>query len=85
VRSTELTDQQISELLRVLGPTTGYLTRMVRRMDKLAFPHDDMLYRHVVEAQHRMQGLCMELHYLSCRSGVGRVPREMPVEKSPFD
>jgi len=74
VRSSELTEEQITELLRVLGPTTGYLTRMVRRMDKLAFPHDDMLYRQVLDAQHRMQSLCMELHYLSCRSGVGSTP-----------
>jgi len=85
VRSTELTEQQIADLLRVLGPTLGYLSRMVRRMDKLAFPHDDMQYRQAVDAQHRMQGLCMELHYLSCRSGVGWAPREKPVAESPFD
>ena len=72
MRSDELTPEQIAELQRVLGPTTGYLTRVVQRMEKIGFPVDDMLYRHAVEAQHRMPGLCMELHYLGCRNGVGR-------------
>jgi hypothetical protein len=45
---------------------------MVARMDKLAFRADDGVYRHAVDAQHAMQALCMELHYLSCRRGVGK-------------
>jgi hypothetical protein len=72
MRSTDLTEAQIKAMQDALGPTLGYLTRTLARMDKRGFPLDDMLFRHVVEAQHRMQGLCMELHYLGCKSGVGK-------------
>ena len=59
-----------------LGPTLGYLTRLVRRMEKTGFPHNNPLYLEAVRAQSAMQGLLVHLHYLSCSSGVGMPPRE---------
>jgi hypothetical protein len=40
------------------------------------FPLDDPIYRAAKRAYDDVCSLCMDLHYLSCQSGVGREPRE---------
>ena len=59
-----------------LASTLGYLTHMVQRMEQTRFPHDDPLYLDTVKAQTDMMLLVSRLHYLSCSSGVGELPRE---------
>lgn len=41
-------------------------------MHQVHFDDHDPLYRKVAEAQSAMVALRMELHYLTCKSGVGR-------------
>jgi len=45
-------------------------------MELTGFPPDDELYVLTVKAQRDMQDLLMEVHYLSCESGVGQAPRQ---------
>ena len=52
----------------------GYLCRLKKRMEKRQFPHDDKLLRAVVSGYDAMHALNVEVHYLSCESGVGREP-----------
>jgi len=42
MRSSDLTDAQIKAMQEALGPTLGYLTRTLARMDKRGFPPDDI-------------------------------------------
>lgn len=53
----------------------SYLGRLQPRMEKVGFPSDDRLYQLVCKTYEAIHGLCVELHYLSCESGVGREPR----------
>jgi hypothetical protein len=64
--SDDLTREQAAYLHNLLGPTTGYLTRLQRRMEQVGFAPADRLYRQVTAAQNAMQSLCSEFHYLSC-------------------
>jgi hypothetical protein len=58
-----------------LRPTLGYLGRLVERMDRTNLRQGDpKLYRLVRAAEDAMHSLCVELHYQSCASGVGRPP-----------
>jgi hypothetical protein len=41
-------------------------------MLKVGFTQDDLLYQLVSQSYYAMQALSMQLHYLSCKSGVGR-------------
>ena len=45
---------------------------MKARMLKVGFTQDDLLYQLVSQSYDTMQALFMQLHYLSCKSGVGR-------------
>lgn len=72
----DLKDWQAKRLHEALGPTVGYLSRLQARMEKRGFPPNDPLFQLVGKARDAMQHLCMELHYLSCRNGVGRSSRQ---------
>jgi len=61
-------------MFAALQRATGYLSRLKRRMEVTGFPPDDPLYVTTLKAHRAMQDLLMELHYLSCESGVGRQP-----------
>jgi len=62
---------------RRLQPALGYLTRLQRRMEVTGFPPDDRLYMAAVKAQDvSAKRLLVELHYLSCGSGIGRPSRQ---------
>ena len=71
----QLTPDQARKILDRIGPATGYLWRMLGRMDatnlRLA---DPKLYGLVVAARDAMHALTVELHYQSCGQGVGRPP-----------
>ena len=64
---------QADRLFQTLYPGMNYLSRLKRRMEQVGFLPDDPLYRHVAAAYDAMLSLRVELHYLSCRSDVGKV------------
>ena len=41
-------------------------------MNKVGFPLNDPLYQRVLKASNAIQDLCVNLHYMSCESGVYR-------------
>ena len=51
-----------------------YLTRLSKRMTKRRFPPNDPLAVRTREAYNVLHALNVEVHYLSCDSGVGRLP-----------
>ncbi len=67
---------QAAQVGRSIGPAFVYLGRLKARLDALGFPPDDALYRAVKTAWDGMYGLTVELHYLACKSGVGRSAKE---------
>ena len=75
MNSRDLTPEQAEALLNRLGPVLGYLNRVRSRMEQRHFPSDDRLYRMIVEARDKMHSLTVELHYMSCKGGVGRPGR----------
>jgi hypothetical protein len=75
VDSSKLQPWQARKIRAALQRATGYLSRLKRRMEITGFPPDDELYLLTVEAHRSMQDLLMELHYMSCESGVGRAPK----------
>jgi len=54
----------------------GYLNRLRGRMDISGFPRDDQLLLKVTAARDALHKLCVEVHYMTCKTGVGRPPRE---------
>jgi hypothetical protein len=76
VDSSQLQPWQARKIRKSLEKSLGYLPRLQRRMELTGFPLNDPLYALTVRARHDMQALLMELHYLSCESGVGKVRRE---------
>jgi hypothetical protein len=52
----------------------GYLRRLEKRMHKRRFPNDGLLFLKVVKVYDAVHKLNAHVHYLSCESGVGRVP-----------
>jgi hypothetical protein len=72
--SSKLQPWQARKMFAALQRATGYLSRLKRRMEVTGFPPDDPLYLVTLQAQRAMQDLLMELHYRSCKSGVGRQP-----------
>jgi hypothetical protein len=74
--SSELTTEQACKMHQSLFRLANYLSRVVRRMEKKGFPPDDHLYQTTKRAYDAVCTLCMELHYLSCKSGVARPPKD---------
>jgi hypothetical protein len=74
--SKKLKPWQARKIRKSLASALGYLTRLKRRMELTGFPPNDPLYLAAVKAQEAMQSLLSSLHYLSCESGVGRLPRD---------
>ena len=58
-----------------LRPMLAYLGRLQKRMHKRHFPPDDKLQQ-LVRDTYSMHALNVEVHYLSCESGVGRTRRD---------
>jgi hypothetical protein len=72
VDSSNLRPWQALKIRKSLEKALGYLARLQRRMELMGFPPNDPLFVMTVRTRHDMQMLLMELHYLSCESGVGR-------------
>ena len=74
--SRKLTADQADRMVAGLAPGRRYISKLKARMEQRKFPADDKLYVLTLEAQRALQDLFVELHYLSCQSGVGREARE---------
>ena len=74
--SDKLTTAQARLLYKALFPHANYLFRLKRRMEQTGFPPGDPLYKLACDAYDALRTLRIEVHYLSCQSGVGRPPRE---------
>jgi hypothetical protein len=79
--SQELTTRQAESMRNALIPHVRYLYRMQTRMEKTGFPQSDELFQATKGAYDAAQELCMKLHYLSCKSGVGTPARNGRPEK----
>ena len=75
MQSGDLTRTQCEKMGDALGPYLRYLNRAKRRMEARGFPMTDELFQATNAAYDAAHGLKMRLHYLSCRSGVGRPAR----------
>lgn len=76
MNSEQLTCEQCRQLHAKLFPLANYLCRVKKRMEKRGFPTADPLYVRTKEAYDAVCCLQMELHYMSCQTGVGRAPRK---------
>ena len=76
MESSQLTTEQTTKIRDAIGLTVGYLSRLVRRMERRGLPPDDMLFKLATEAYDKMYHLSIDLHYRSIQSGVGHPPRK---------
>jgi len=74
--SQQLTTRQAESMRNALIPHVRYLYKMQTRMEKTGFPQSDELFQATRRAYDAAQDLCMKLHYLSCKSGVGIQSRD---------
>lgn len=72
----QLTTAQARQLHAHLAPMLGYLNKLRSRMDENGFPRDDRLLLKITEARDAMHGLCVRVHYMTCKTGVGKPPRD---------
>jgi hypothetical protein len=70
--STQLTDERLARLKEIVGRHLRFYNRLTDRMNRVGFRGTDPLLIAAFEAQHKVQSLSVELHYASCKSGVGR-------------
>jgi len=63
---------QARKVHQALGPSVRYLYRLKARMLKVGFIQDDLFSSSSGQSYDTIQALSMQLHYLSCKSGVGR-------------
>jgi hypothetical protein len=73
--SGDLTTAQAETMGVALGPYLRYLHRVKRRMEVRSFPMTDELFQATNAAYDAAHGLTVSLHYLWCKSGVGRPAR----------
>ncbi|HEX3657038.1 MAG TPA: hypothetical protein VHV55_14585 [Pirellulales bacterium] len=73
--ANDLTTEQAARIREALVPALGYLGRLRERMDRTGFAPDDELRGLTSAAYDAVHHLCVEMHYLSCSSGVGRTGR----------
>ena len=74
--SHDLSTEQCEIMGDRLGPYLRYLHRVKRRMEARGFPMTDELFQATNAAYDAAHGLTVSLHYLSCKSGVGRPAKE---------
>jgi hypothetical protein len=73
----KLTTDQARKIRDALGPAHGYLNRLIDRLQATGLrDRDKHLYALVRAAEEAMHKLSVELHYQSCKSGVGRPPTD---------
>lgn len=74
--SDELTTEQARQMHKSLFRLANYLIRVVKRMERTGFPPNDPLFKSARRAYDGVCTFCMDLHYHSCKSGVGRSPKK---------
>jgi hypothetical protein len=74
--SDDLTTEQAGHMHKSLFRLANYLSRVVKRMERRGFPPNDPLLKSARRAYDAVCSFCVDLHYLSCESGVGREPRK---------
>ena len=68
-----LTPEQAAKVRQAIGPTVGYLWRLVERLVQVGLDtRDPKLTGLATEARNALHALSVELHYQSCGHGVGR-------------
>lgn len=72
---------QAAKMRDALTPCVRLLHKLLRRMEARGFPMSDELLRAGNEAYDASRELTMKLHYLSCKSGVGRSEKPEPKER----
>jgi hypothetical protein len=73
--SDKLTTEQAGQMHKSLFRLANYLSRVVKRMERTGFPPNDPLFKSARRAYDGVCSFCMDLHYLSCKSGVGKTAR----------
>ena len=68
--SNDLTTDQAEKMHKAIFPLVNYLGRMVKRMERAGFPPNDSLFNSARRAYDDVRSLTVELHYLSCKSGL---------------
>ena len=76
MNADSLTTEQAETVCKALYPLVNYLARLYFRMERVGFLPSDKLFILVRDAYHAVLALRGDLHYRSCKSGVGRDPRE---------
>jgi hypothetical protein len=71
MNSDDLTTEQATRMHESLFKLANYLSRTVKRMERVGFPPDDPLMKSARRAYDAVSSLYMDLHYRSCKSGVG--------------
>jgi hypothetical protein len=74
--SDKLSTEQAGQMRKSLFRLTNYLSRVVKRMERTGFPPNDPLFKSARRAYDAVCTFCMDLHYLSCKSGVGKSARD---------
>jgi hypothetical protein len=76
--SDKLTTEQAGKMHKSLFRLANYLSRVVKRMERTGFPPNDPLFKSARRAYDAVCSFCVDLHYLSCKSGVGKAARQTP-------
>lgn len=67
-----MTERRIAALKAIVVRDLRFLGKLRARMERLGFRPDDRLYRVTSKAYDAVHAMNVELHYLSCKSGVAR-------------
>jgi hypothetical protein len=73
---TRLTREQAEAFRNKIRPILHFLLLCRRRMNTRGFDQNSRLYMLVDKAHSALQSLFVELHYISCGSGVGEPPEK---------
>jgi hypothetical protein len=76
MRFTRLTRNQAEAFRKKIRPVLLFLLLCRRRMDARGFDPNSRLYMLVDKAHSSLQSLFVELHYISCGTGVGEPPEK---------
>jgi hypothetical protein len=66
MNSDDLSIHQYRALSDQLNPMHAYLNRLIKRMNKAKFPHDDPLWPKVLAASAALHDLTVHVHYKGC-------------------
>ena len=70
----DVTHDQARRVHEALDGPLLYLQRLEQRLTDRAFDPAERFYQLVVEAHNAIHRLSIETHFMSCKTGVGRLP-----------